>query len=115
MEYFEIVIILIALVLCVICVLCVNIVPYYPNTLQKDLDETVLQNLDGIENFFGENIPASPVLIRADLAVNDKGHKCVNRGVDTMFDYSNRFIDEQFDASRIYVLPPYQIGEVTCV
>jgi hypothetical protein len=71
------------------------------------------------EHFFGENIPANPDLIRSGLSVehpDDKGgvKYCAHEGVETLFDYSNRFIDEQLEASRIFILPPSQPGEIMC-
>ena len=69
------------------------------------------------EPFFGENIPANPELIKSGLSevYTDEGYvDCVHKGVETMFDYSDRFIEAQMLASRIYVLPPYQSGEVVC-
>lgn len=67
-----------------------------------------------IEPFFGENIPAPRVLTRPSLMVRDDGEEDVQKGVDTMFDYSNRFLDAQLEASRIPVLPPTQPGEIVC-
>lgn len=55
---------------------------------------------DVIEPFFGEPDPAPFELVRSGLDVEGS----FQSGISQFFDYSNRFIDAQFDASRIEII-----------
>lgn len=115
LEAYEVAMIVVWVLLLICVVTWTDIIQIKPRIKTKQTKSLS----DVKEHFFGENIPANPDLIRSGLAIEhpspDGGVEyCAHEGVEKLFDYSNRFIDSQFEASRIYVLPPHQPGEVVC-
>lgn len=113
------------IVVCCVCWLCKDVSPCHQN-IQHQINQAIEESKP--ESFFGETVPADKELIKSGLSVTDVEEEYlsdddalvvdfnnnvdvnyksgVTRGIDVMFDYSNRFIEDQLSGSRIYAVPP---------